>query len=216
MKARVKETAVRLAPFGLAMALLLAGCATTRSSPAPIAPALRAAARAGNPRAQFRLGVLLMRRGHSRRRLAAGVAWIRRAARGNLAVAQDRLGRLYLAGEGVQQNTTLALRWIGEAARRGAPAAQLQLGDFYAAGAYVPLNRARAYYWYSVAAKPGQGAMDIYNIAQVRAFARRRRAAIGVSLSPARRARIARRVAAWRARPSVPYRGFIPLPSLSP
>ncbi len=191
----------------------LAGCASTAppAGPQAFSQALAASARQGNPRAELNYGVLLMQAAHSRRQRAAAVRWIQRAASANLASAQDRLGWLYLRGEGVRQSTVLALTWIRRAARRGAPAAQLQLGNLYSAGVLVPLDRVRAYYWYAIAARTTSPNVHIDNLAQVHAFAARKRQRLAAWLSPARRARIALRVANWRALPSVPYSGMVRL-----
>lgn len=205
----------KLAPSGQAVAaalatLILAGCATTPSAP-PIARAVGVAARRGNPVAQFDWGIQLLSRAHGPGQRAAGVEWIGRAARANLAVAQVRLGSMYLTGRGVPQNTARALIWLHRAARRGAPAAQLTLGWLYAVGGLVPVDKRRAYFWYSVAAKPVRSDVTIFNIWSVRMRARSRASVLAESLTPAQRAAVERRVAAWRPIPSVPYSGFLPL-----
>ena len=204
---------LRDALLGGVLAMSLTGCAVTRSysRPPAFSQALAASARAGNPRAELNLGILLMQHAHSRRRRSAAARWIRRAAIGNLASAQDRLGLLYLRGEGVRQNTALALKWITGAARRGAPAAQLQLGHLYAAGVLVPLDRVRAYYWYAVAARTASSDIRIENIAQVHAFAWRHCQRLATWISPAQRALITRRAEVFRAVPSVPYSGVVQL-----
>lgn len=137
------------------------------------------------------------------------VEWIKRAADANLAVAQARLGGLYLRGTGVPQDTSEALLWLNRAARRGAPAARLQLGQLYAVGAIVPVDKVKAYYWYSVAAKAVQSDVTIFNIAQVRSFARRRAQTLGVSLTPAERESVSSHVAVWAPIASVPYGGEV-------
>ena len=216
MKNRTHDLTVarlRYALLGFVLAASLAGCAVTRpySRPPEFSQALAASAREGNPRAELNLGVLLLQQAHSRQQRFAAARWVRRAAIGNLALAQDRLGLLYLRGDGVRQNTALALKWITGAARRGAPAAQLQLGHLYAAGVLVPMDRLRAYYWYAVAAPTVSPDIHVDNIAQVHAFARRHCQRLATWISPARRARIARRAALWRAVPSVPYSGVVQL-----
>lgn len=192
-------------------ALALPGCA---SQPRPIdtpRAVLRAASQ-GNPRSELNTGLDLLARSrteskHAARDRAAGVKWIQRAARGNLAIAQTWLGRMYLNGDAVPQNTALALKWLHRGAARGAPAAQMLLGNLYAAGRAVPLDDAQAYYWYSVAAKPVLSDVNITNIDEVRAIARRRVSVVAAALTPVERSAVDRQIAAWQPMPSVPYNG---------
>lgn len=199
--------------FGSLAAVALAGCATAPRGPGtrPVDRAIAASARRGNPMAQLRLGAGILRQARNRRQRAAGVAWIRRAAGANLAMAQDRLGAMYLTGRCVPQDTDRALKWLHRAAERDAPAAQLMLGELYAVGSLVPVDKAKAYYWYSIAAKPVRSDVTIFNIDQVRFFARNRALALAASLTPAERASVGRRVAAWAPARSVPYSGVVPL-----
>lgn len=208
-----RSTRVLGVALALLTAFLSAGCATkpVPNDRLPSAQALAAPVRQGNPMAQFVLGVRMLDRAHTSGQRAAGVAWIRRAARANLAIAQDRLGWMYLNGRGVPQDTARAVQWLRRAAERGAPAAQLQLGQLYAVGALVPVDQARAYFWYSVAAKPVRSSVTIFNIVQVRFFARRRAQALALSLTFPERVSIDRRVAAWMPLASVPYSGRVPL-----
>ena len=120
-------------------------------------------------------------------------------------MAQDRLGSMYLNGIEVPQDTAAALQWLQRAAQRGAPAAQLKLGQLYAIGALLPVDKSKAYYWYSVAAKPAHSNVTIFNIRQVRVFARGRAQTLAASLTPAERASVDQQVAAWTAVSSVPY-----------
>jgi len=200
--------------FGLA-ALALAGCATAPPTPnlPPINRGLAASAHQGNPMAELTLGLGTLARARTRAERQAGVAWVRRAADANLAMAQDRLARLYLTGYGVPQDTSEALSWFQRAAKRGAPAAQLELGHLYAVGALVPVDKAKAYYWYSIAAKPVQSDVTIFNIDQVRRFARKRARALAASLTPAQRDSVSSQVAAWVPISSVPYSSMIPIRS---
>jgi hypothetical protein len=196
------------AVFGVIAALVLAGCA---GAPAPMEHAFVAPARQGNPMAQFALGVRIVARAHTAKERAPGIALIRQAAHENLAIAQDRMGWMYLTGYGLPQNTSRALVWLHRAAARGAPAAQLALGQVYAVGSVLPVDKAKAYYWYSLAAKPVHSDVTIFNIVQVRFFARMRAQALAPSLTPAEREDADERVAAWTPTSSVPYSGSIPL-----
>jgi hypothetical protein len=199
--------------FGVLAALILAGCVGTPNPP-PIEQGLAASANQGNPMAQLSLGERLLARARTPDERQSAVAWIRRAAQANLAMAQGRLGQIYMNGNGVPQDTSEALVWLGRAARRGAPAAQLQLAQLYAVGALVPVDKVKAYYWYSIAAKPVQSDVTIFDIEQVRFFARSRAQTLSDSLTPAQQASVSRQVAAWVPTASVPYSGRIPLGSL--
>lgn len=191
------------------LALGLAGCATPQ--PPPVEQAIAASAYQGNPVAELDLGVHILVRARTSRDRTIGVTWIRRAADANLAMAQDRLGSMYLNGIEVQQDTATALQWLQRAAERGAPASQLKLGQLYAVGALLPTDKAKAYYWYSVAAKPVHSDVTIFNIDQVRAFARDRAETLAGSLTPAERASVDQQVAAWTTLSSVPYSASVML-----
>jgi uncharacterized protein len=197
--------------FGALAALVLAGCATAppKPNPPPLNPGLAVSASQGNPMAELSLGLETLARASTPTERQTAVGWIRRAAEANLAMAQDRLGRMYLTGYAVPQDTSEALSWLQRAASRGAPAAQLKLGQLYAVGALVPVDKVKAYYWYSIAAKPVQSDVTIFNIHQVRVFARKRAQALGASLTPAQRASVSRQVAAWVPISGVPYSGVI-------
>ena len=197
--------------LGVLGALLLAACTTPppRPTPPPIPQALVASANQGNPVAQLTLGRRALVRARTPAEQEAAAVWIRKAAQANLAMAQGQLGQLYLAGVGVPQDTTSGLDWLRRSANGGAPAAMLQLGDIYAVGVIVPVDKAQAYYWYSLAAKPVRSDVTIFNIKQVRSFARKRARTLADSLSPAEQASIAGRVAAWVPTPGVPYSGTV-------
>jgi uncharacterized protein len=199
--------------FKVLAALVLAGCATAPPKPnlPPINQGLAASASQGNPMAELNLGMESLARASTQTERQTAVAWVQRAAEANLAIAQDKLGRMYLFGYGVPQDTPEALSWLQRAAKRGAPAAQLELGQLYAVGALVPVDKAKAYYWYSIAAKPVQSDVTIFDIDQVRRFARKRAQALVGSLTAAQRASISSQVAAWVPISSVPYSGVIPI-----
>lgn len=203
---RVNPTAV----LGILAALALAGCAMPQRT-LPTDRAVAGPARQGNPMAQYVLGVRILARAHTSKERAPGIAWIRRAAHENLAIAQDRLGWMYLCGQDVPQDTSRAITWLNRAAARGAPAAQLQLGQIYAVGALLPVDKLKAYYWFSIAAKPVRSDVTIFNIDQVRFFARMRAQALAGSLTSDQRAAVDQQVAAWASISSVPYSGYVPV-----
>jgi TPR repeat protein len=119
---------------------------------------LRAAAEAGDPRAQTALAELyLTGRGVPLSALVA-VRWLRRAVAQDNAKAQTRLGLLLLNGRGVRADSEQAAQFIRLAAMQGHADAQACLGGLYAMGVGVARDPVSAYVWYSLAAAhPAQG-----------------------------------------------------------
>lgn len=210
MSATARAVAVVLAS-GLAAALT--GCATQPHEPPLPSKSLLAAARSGNPLAEYDVGLDALAHAHSEAERRAAVERIRKAATDGLAMAQDRLGAMYLHGETLPQDTAKALEWIQRAAERGAPAAQIQLGDLYEHGTLVPTDLESAYYWYSIAAKGMPSDVHITNMAAVQAVAAKKADAIARMLLPTQRDAVDGRVARWTPRPSVPYVGTVDLGS---
>ena len=165
------------------------------------------------PLAEYHNGLAAFDHAKSPQERANGLMWIQRAADQNLAMAQEVLGEIYLHGRGVPQNTAMALKWLRKAAERGGPAAQLQLGSLYEAGDVIPENDARAYYWFAIAAKPVHSDFNIYNIAQMRAIAKKHLAAVSAALTPAQRETIDQEVATWEPKPSVAFNAVAPTTS---
>ncbi len=203
-----RTLATALTASGFAM---LGSCASQPGMINRPGPAILAAARQGNPIAEYQVGLAAIQHAHSARERANGLAWIRHAADQNLTMAQDYMGEAYLQGHGVPQNTVVALKWLHRAAERGGPAAQLQLGNLYESGDIVRVDDARAYFWFAVAAKPVRSDVTIYNIAQVRAIAEKDLSRVSAGLTPAQRESIMQRVAAWQPKPSAPFNGNVQL-----
>jgi TPR repeat protein len=116
---------------------------------------LQTDANAGDPKAQFALGlryengdgVLIDKR--------QAAHWYEAAATNGLAIAQERMGEFCLRGKAVNEDLSAAVRWFLKAAEQGDPEAQCQLGSLYADGRGVPQNFTAAIDWYRKAA--GQG-----------------------------------------------------------
>lgn len=123
-------------------------------------------ARAGNPLAQLRLG-LLYYHGHGVRESdAQALQWFERAARQGLADAQFHLGNMYAYGlvqlAGDADPDRLAAQWYFEAARQGHADAQYSLGILFLTGTGVVLDRAEGDKWIARAAALGHADAAAY------------------------------------------------------
>lgn len=131
-------------------ALLIAGTAVA----APF-PGQRAAAEAGDLRAQFALAIMYDTGDGVPHNWPLAVTWFTRAAEGGYAVAQAKLGLMYLFGWAVPRDPAEAARWYALAAEQGYAPAQARLASLYETGTGVPRDSALAYVWAERAA--GQG-----------------------------------------------------------
>ena len=111
--------------------------------------AVRGAATAGNPIAQFTLGALLY---YGTPDTVEAIDWFRKAAAQQHAPAEFQLGQIYDFGFIVGQNDREALTWYRKAAEHGSAAAQRSVGDFYQKGRGVAADAAEAARWYRRAA----------------------------------------------------------------
>lgn len=114
------------------------------------------AAEAGNPRAQYFLGLSYERglRGTAPDP-AAAAAWYRKAAEQGFVDAQLRLAALLLAGRGVARDLAEAARWTAAAADAGSAAARYNLALMHERGWGVARDLARAADLYAEAADGG-------------------------------------------------------------
>jgi uncharacterized protein len=123
-------------------------------------------ARAGNPIAQWRLG-LLHYHGHGVRESdPQALQWFERAARQGLAEAQFNLANMYAYGladprADVDPNR-LAAQWYFEAARQGHAEAQYSLGILFLTGTGVIQNPDEAARWIGLAAAQGHADAAAY------------------------------------------------------
>ena len=122
-------------------------------------------ARAGNPIAQLRYG-LLHYHGHGvRENDAQALQWFERAARQGLAEAQFNLGNMYaygLAAPTGSDANRLAAQWYFEAARQGHAQAQYSLGILFLTGTGVVQSDAEAAKWIERAAAQGHADAAAY------------------------------------------------------
>jgi len=85
------------------------------------------AAKAGDPKAMFYLGLTLERGLQGQESPEEAVAWYRRAAEKGYALAQFKLGLLYQFGQIVELDTNAAREWYEKAAAQDVPDAQYNL-----------------------------------------------------------------------------------------
>lgn len=158
---------VRFLILGTAVVLLVSvsgACAQSTDAPPiqakGIDAALMASAKAGNPKAEFEVGLHYE---HPDGTLvesnpedcAQAAFWYRKAAEQGLASAQYYLSDLYLFGHGVPVDYEQGIFWTRKAAEQGHPSAQTNLALWYLNGTFVPQNYAQAVYWYRKAAELG-------------------------------------------------------------
>jgi len=103
---------------------------------------LRPLAEAGNPEAQYHLGMMLMLGQGLPRDYEEGRFWLQQAGRAGLAVAQVNLAGLYERGLGVEPDPVEAVAWYGLAVANGDAAANGMLEKLRAG--LSPPERARA------------------------------------------------------------------------
>ncbi len=116
---------------------------------------LRAAAEAGNTRAQALFG------NHNLGYLddpAEAVRWLTPAAAVGDPEAQCNLGLLLLQGKGIEPDPERGLRLLDAAARAGFPMAAYNLGVLHLKGRNVPQDPALAEQWFRIAAQAGYAA----------------------------------------------------------
>ena len=102
------------------------------------------AARAGNPRAQYYLGLMYERGINVREDAATAASWFAKAAAQGHAEAQFKLALMHEKGSGVAKSAAQAARWYRKAANAGLGAAQYNLGLLYDRGEGVTRDPARA------------------------------------------------------------------------
>lgn len=118
-----------------------------------IDPTLMAKATAGNPDAEFRVGVQYEVGANVATDPAQAAAWYRKAADKGFAQAEHSLGVLYEFGNGVPEDYATAAQWYRKAAEQGFAPAQFSLGLCYVHGKGVPQDFGKALEWYEKAAQ---------------------------------------------------------------
>jgi localization factor PodJL len=117
--------------------------------------ALRSAAVAGNPAAEYEIGVRFIEGRGVPQSFEAAAHWLARAADHGLAPAQYRLGSLYEKGQGVKKDLTEAHRLYLTAAQQGNAKAMHNLAVLYAVGLEGAPDYKIASEWFQKAADHG-------------------------------------------------------------
>lgn len=121
-------------------------------------PQLHQAAKNGDAKAQYQLGMDLIQSAwqHSEPlAMIEAVDWIRKAAEQEQVDAQLMLGALYEKGRGLIQDYQRAYDWYMRAARQGNALAMERLGLIFARGRGVEQDLEQAYVWLNLAAARG-------------------------------------------------------------
>ena len=163
--AKIETRAIDMTPVGAISAAPANGQATKFLNPAPAdmvasipaaAPqALRAAAAAGDPAAQFELASRLADGRTMARDPHAAFLWFDRAAAQGLAPAQYRLGSFYEKGVGTARDAQLAMAWYKKAAEAGNARAMHNLAVLVAEGSGAKPDYSEAANWFQKAAQLG-------------------------------------------------------------
>jgi hypothetical protein len=136
------------------------------SAPPPVdAAALKAKADAGDAKAQFEFGNLLMKPGPGAPDYKAAAGWFRKSAAAGWADAAAVLGELTAAGQGVKRDPKAAVELFRQAAEKGSVSGQYNLGYCYERGSGVENDETQAAKWYLRAAEGGDATAQ-YDIAQ--------------------------------------------------
>jgi len=115
------------------------------------AVALAPSADAGDPGAQYMLGIMYLHGMAVPVEKDAGPRLIKASAEQGHLPAQSELARMYRTGDGVEQDFEKMMHWYERAAEQGDVGAQLFVADGYAYGLGVPQNAVEAYKWYEIA-----------------------------------------------------------------
>lgn len=137
---------------------------TEAPPPAREADDLEKAARSGDVKAQYELGVMAAQPETGNPDYGKAAYWFREAAVQGNASAQYNLGVLYEHGFGVGADDVRALLWYHSAAEQGHARAQYNLGVFYAQGRGIPTDYGEAQRWFKRSADQGI-AKAFYNLA---------------------------------------------------
>ncbi|MCG8691995.1 MAG: sel1 repeat family protein [Minwuiales bacterium] len=118
------------------------------------------AARQGNSKAAFNLGLLYWRgadaeAGSLAQDQTKAAQWLNQAADAGFAMAQQILAEMYLAGRGVAVDEAKACELARAAADRGLLGAQFTAGLLYGQGRGCPKNVVEAYKWFLLGADAG-------------------------------------------------------------
>lgn len=122
--------------------------------------ALWGLAEAGDPNAEYQMGLALLQWSWERDNqqwLADAADWVRRAAEQDHVRAQLVLGILHEKGRGAIQDFQAAMDWYRRAAEQGDALGMTRLGLMYKNGIGVEQDLVEAYVWLNLAAARGDG-----------------------------------------------------------
>jgi len=105
------------------------------------------AARAGDARAQYKLGMMYQGGYGAARHYGWALVWYLKAARQGHLLAKRSMGLLQEKGLGLSQNYERAAYWYRKAAEEGDVFSQNELGGLYAQGLGVQRSLVLAYRW---------------------------------------------------------------------
>ena len=143
-------------------------------------------AEAGDPTAQFHLGLMYDFGEGVANNFAEAARWYRKAAEQGHGDAQYNIGVLYYTGKGVTKDLAEAAKWFKLAATQGNVFAQNNMATLSAEGQGVPQDLIEAYKWFDLAA-------DEVPISRVY------RDQLTQRMTPGQVAEAKRRADAWRA-----------------
>jgi TPR repeat protein len=132
-----------------------AAAAVAPKDPATLAKWLEEQVEAGNPVAQYRLGVLYALGQGVKQDYSRAAALFKQSAVGGIAEAQYNVAVMYSEGMGVPRDPVLAATWYRKAAEQGNANAAFNLGVAYSNGTGVPQNMQEAVRWFRRAAGAG-------------------------------------------------------------
>ncbi len=114
----------------------------------------RELAKAGGPKAQYRLGQMYYRGEGAPQDYAIALKWLQKAADNNVIDAQYFVALMHENKQGVRRsNPTTAFKLYRKAAENGHAAAQLRIANIYAEGIIVPQDMQKAFKNYMSAAQ---------------------------------------------------------------
>lgn len=108
-------------------------------------------AAAGEPRAQYFLGIIYLNEMVEAADVAQGVRWIYQSAKQDYLPALNEMARIYRSGTGVEPDPKEMVYWYRRAAEQGDVGAQLFIADAYAYGYGVEPDLVEAFMWYEIA-----------------------------------------------------------------
>jgi TPR repeat protein len=118
--------------------------------------ALTKKAQAGDPQAQYDLGMVYQMGDEVSGNLETAFGWYLKAANQGHAEAQFTAGQCYFYGDGIAKDEALGAKWYYEAAMQDHTQAICALGECYIAGDGVERDHAESLKWFSKAAAKGE------------------------------------------------------------